>query len=155
MSYSTYVGPYLKVENLGKKTVEGAERGCMNEDCAQYGRFSLGNFCPECGSEVGIVSVKAKVKVDIEDLIEDAGLDIDFFKVVELGKKRGSLLLYNKSQYYFDEDEGEREMDITEELVRKESYKFSNRKKIDKFMGYLEDNGISFVIRYGAVGFEE
>jgi hypothetical protein len=52
MDYTTYIGPYIEVDNPPADTMVDIQ-ACTNPKCSLYGDETTSKFCSECGIKVG------------------------------------------------------------------------------------------------------
>lgn len=70
ISYSTYVGPYVRCVAQLRETTED-RRSCPTPRCRNHGVYMPAGWCSACGSAIGVVQVPALVfTVDDDDLRE-------------------------------------------------------------------------------------
>ena len=60
-SYYVYVGPYIEVRNPEEDGFR-EHFGCAKAGCRLQGREASSKFCPQCGSEIGLVKTPEKTR---------------------------------------------------------------------------------------------
>lgn len=70
VSYTTYVGPYIRCQNT-RIGARAKVRGCPNKECPRFAKQESAHFCGTCGTKIEDVEVFVKhKKVSVGDMIE-------------------------------------------------------------------------------------
>lgn len=70
VDYHTYVGPYVRVRNVPKPSVE-EYHSCTNPKCKKYEERMSAKFCPDCGNKIGLIQVPSTERISSWELIEE------------------------------------------------------------------------------------
>lgn len=70
IDYSTYVGPYVRCE-VGAKESTQERQSCTNIACSNSGLYMTESYCPQCGTQIGPITVRyMSDAVDAWDIVE-------------------------------------------------------------------------------------
>lgn len=65
ISYSSYVGPYIKAYNPLKDSNE-THYTCSNEKCLNFKKDMSSEYCPKCGNKICLAERTCETKIDFD-----------------------------------------------------------------------------------------
>lgn len=66
VDYNTYVGPYIKVHNPMKDSIEKYHT-CTNKKCRNFEKEISSEYCSECGKKIKLTSRSCYKRIDFDE----------------------------------------------------------------------------------------
>lgn len=152
VSYSVYVGRYIKVKNWYNITTQKETiHICSNENCwnnKAHKNLGSSKFCPECGSKVipDEVDVKKQGRIDLYDICKEVfNNDSKFCEVNDC------YVIYNKRSVFsesFSSDDEVSLIDMVEYMKNK-----TEDDDVDILSKHLTKLEFENEIKFGVVGY--